>query len=138
MISIPRPNVHVGKFSNWRPMKVCNRSSIGSAVPMIGCENRADSQHYRIPGYRPNWCWQSASNSPTEDENRSRSSAKLSIAHERNLMSPETRSIRVFRLVCMLIARWQHIRMSSSRLECPDVVGRYADILMPFATWYSK
>ena len=46
LISFPRPNVHVRKFSNRRPMnRLCNRSSISLAKPMIGCEKRADSQH---------------------------------------------------------------------------------------------
>ena len=51
LISFPRLTVHVRKFSSWRPMnrnRLCNRSSIGSAKPMIGCENRADSKHCNI------------------------------------------------------------------------------------------
>ena len=35
---------HVRKFSKWHPVnRLCNRSSIGSAKPMIGSENQADS-----------------------------------------------------------------------------------------------
>ena len=35
----------MNRLSKWRPMnRLCNRSSIGSAKPMIGCENRADCQ----------------------------------------------------------------------------------------------
>ena len=44
----PRPKAHMRKFSKWRPIHElikCNRSSIGPAKPMIGYENRADSQH---------------------------------------------------------------------------------------------
>ena len=56
MISIPRPTIHVRKFSKWRPMnRLCDRSSIGSAIPMISCGNVADPQHCRPvrPAGRP-------------------------------------------------------------------------------------
>ena len=49
LISRLRPTVNMPKFSKWRPMnRLCYWASIVSAKPMIGCENRADSQQHML------------------------------------------------------------------------------------------
>ena len=46
------PTVRASKFKKWRPInRLCNRSSIASAKPMIVYGNRADCRHWSAVTY---------------------------------------------------------------------------------------